>query len=169
VDGTGQRAPFSNYGPWLGVAAPGEGIYSAFPLNGYAAWSGTSMATPFVAGQAALLRSALPDLDAAAITHRIYVTAQPLSDELGAGLIDPLASLVADISPPGACTCSDGPSGNLPREFPAAAVPPKIQDAAPPIAGLALPVDVKMQRLLTDVSLLHVEGAPRRRINDSCA
>jgi subtilisin family serine protease len=53
------RAPFSNYGEWVDIAAPGVGITSSVPFSGgvgFASWSGTSMAAPFVSGAAALLR-----------------------------------------------------------------------------------------------------------------
>lgn len=52
-----QRIPMSNYGKWVDVAAPGDSIYSTYPNASYRTADGTSMATAFVAGQAALLKS----------------------------------------------------------------------------------------------------------------
>lgn len=48
---------FSNYGPWVRVAAPGEQILTTFPGGEYSLGSGTSFAAPQVAGVAALLMS----------------------------------------------------------------------------------------------------------------
>lgn len=59
---------FSCYGSTsVDLAAPGSGILSTLPLDGYEPWSGTSMACPHVAGAAALLHAVDPSLSALAI------------------------------------------------------------------------------------------------------
>jgi subtilisin family serine protease len=72
-------APFSTRGPWVQVAAPGDRILSSIPGGGYGVWSGTSMAAPFVAGQAALLRSADPGRTASETTGEIVSKAAPIA------------------------------------------------------------------------------------------
>lgn len=71
-DCNGMAAEFSNYGDKLvDVFAPGVDIYSTLPGNKYMSWSGTSMATPMVTGEAALLRSYFPKLTAVQIKNII--------------------------------------------------------------------------------------------------
>jgi thermitase len=95
---------FSNVGRWIDVVAPGENIHStyAFPADSYAMNSGTSMATPWVAGEAALIASHDPRLDTAGITNAIKAGATNVDGTnpsfvglLGAGRVDMLASLRA--------------------------------------------------------------------------
>ena len=62
TDATDTLSYFSNYGFWVKVAAPGENIASTYTGSNYATMSGTSMAAPLVAGEAALIRSHNPAL-----------------------------------------------------------------------------------------------------------
>jgi len=57
VDLQGDVAPYSTYGRQVSFVAPGTNIYSTYLDNEYAYSTGTSHATPFVSGAAALLKS----------------------------------------------------------------------------------------------------------------
>ena len=71
-DDTDRLASFSNFGAsTVDLAAPGVGILSTLPGNRYGRYSGTSMATPHVAGVAALIKSREPGLDDAQIKARL--------------------------------------------------------------------------------------------------
>lgn len=67
----GHLAAFSNYGGWITLAAPGDGITSSVPGNAWSTWSGTSMASPFVAGTAALVRARFPALKPKDVARRL--------------------------------------------------------------------------------------------------
>lgn len=95
VGANSKKTDFANFGSWVDIAAPGESIYSAFPISGYSWWSGTSMAAPWVAGQSALLLSKCPDLDPSKVYDKIAANVTPLAGGLGAGLPNVAKSLEA--------------------------------------------------------------------------
>ncbi len=69
---TDRLASFSNFGATsVDLAAPGVGILSTLPGNRYGRYSGTSMATPHVAGVAALIKSQEPGLDDAQVKAKL--------------------------------------------------------------------------------------------------
>lgn len=81
-----QRSSFSNYGPEVDIAAPGEAILSTWlpPYNYYYKW-GTSMATPHVSGAAALLWSWRPDFTNVQIKQRLETQADDVNADLYPG------------------------------------------------------------------------------------
>jgi membrane-anchored mycosin MYCP len=111
VDAT--PASFTIWGPWIRVAGPGTQIISLDPAglglanqevqaNGQAVpIQGTSFASPYVAGVAALVRERFPSLTARQVMHRIEATAQHpdgtggRNNKLGFGLVNPVAALTA--------------------------------------------------------------------------
>ncbi|MCD6066031.1 MAG: Thermitase [Bacteroidetes bacterium] len=108
---TDGRSGFSNYGTWVDIAAPGSNIYSCIPnlaLTGgtssyYTLQSGTSMATPIVAGLCGLMLSKSPYLTPSQVLTCISTTATTITPTgMGAGRINALAAMncAASATPP---------------------------------------------------------------------
>ncbi|WP_371409862.1 S8 family serine peptidase [Micromonospora zamorensis] len=118
VDADDQRAYFSSRGPRIGdnhikpeISAPGVDIVAAAPGGEYATMSGTSMATPHVAGTAAILAGQHPDWAGPQLKAALMDSAKPTGEntiyEQGAGRVDiaravaqPVAAEVAAIDFP---------------------------------------------------------------------
>jgi subtilisin family serine protease len=101
VQANGARSLFSNYGRTIDICAPGNAIVGASETGGYATWSGTSFAAPFVAAQAALLIERDSTLTPAQVITKIRQTAHSVSAYnpalrglLGSGQISIEASLL---------------------------------------------------------------------------
>ncbi len=108
---TNVKSGFTNYGQpgnaWVDICAPGENILSTIPnggTGGYVQYSGTSMATPMVAGLAALMLSKCPFMTAQNVLNCISSTAVNIYTiganatyspglQLGAGRIEAFAAM----------------------------------------------------------------------------
>ena len=104
TDGDGARALWSNYGDWVDVAAPGLHVYSTLRNNSYARMSGTSMASPHVAGLAALVFTTVSDANGDGklndeVRSRIEATCDDIGvSGIGSGRIN-AARAVGDVAP----------------------------------------------------------------------
>ncbi|MER5858958.1 type VII secretion-associated serine protease mycosin [Streptomyces sp900105245] len=98
-DRNNERAPFSQSGDFVGVAAPGVDMISTVPGNGHCSDNGTSFSAPYVAGVAALLKSKYPHWTTRQVVAQIEQTAErsiPGRDmRVGWGVVDPVRALTA--------------------------------------------------------------------------
>jgi subtilisin family serine protease len=79
-DQNDKLASFSNYGATsVDLAAPGVSIYSTLPGNKFATYSGTSMATPYVTGVAALCWAVDPNATVAEVRNALLQGVDPLA------------------------------------------------------------------------------------------
>lgn len=79
ITSTNSKSSFSNYGTdKVHIAAPGDSVYSTVPGGRYGTKSGTSMASPHVAGVAALLKSANPTATPAQLRQLLATQADDL-------------------------------------------------------------------------------------------
>ena len=112
-----ELAPYSSFGSWVGIAAPGGNV-GQYGFSGGGIWSsywdfttndpliavnqGTSMAAPHVAGVAALVLSMNPGMTAAQVRERLTATAAPIGSEFqfGAGLVDAFRAVTGGVGLP---------------------------------------------------------------------
>ena len=97
-----QLASFSNFGSWVDITAPGQGITSSVPSGAYGTWSGTSMAAPLAAGAAALVRSLNPAMTPKDVARRLIRVSANLCGGTRLRQIDAAAALLNN-RPPDSC------------------------------------------------------------------
>ncbi len=96
VDQYGQLGGFDVSRTPVSVTAPGVNVASDYPGGFDPSNNGTSFATAFVSGEAALVRAAYPRLTAAQVVHRIIATAAGRTGaHTGAGMINPVQAVTA--------------------------------------------------------------------------
>ncbi|GFG68309.1 type VII secretion-associated serine protease mycosin [Mycolicibacter senuensis] len=167
VDARGAPSAFTLAGPWVDVAAPGEGVLSLSSVAdamantvGGSPVHGTSFAAPVVSGLAALIRARFPDWRPRQVMDRIKATAHHppggRDDFVGAGVVDPLAAVSSDAT---------RPAPDRPAPQPARPDPPAPPEVAPAASGglraAGTGTGVLLALLLAVVSVRAT--APRRR------
>jgi type VII secretion-associated serine protease mycosin len=100
VGATGVRATFSDRNASVVISAPGVNVVGAGPGGEYLSADGTSPASAFVAGVAALIRSKYPGLSPALVTQALIGSARHrppggYSPSTGFGEVDAVAALAA--------------------------------------------------------------------------
>ncbi len=141
ITSTGSLATSSNYGVnSVDVGAPGSAILSTYLGNGYASLTGTSMASPHVAGAVALAFAAVPTATVANVKQAILESATPTASLAGkvvsggrlnvAAMLQVLASYPATPSSPDLVSASDSGQTSFDNIT---------NDSTPTFAGTALP------------------------------
>jgi len=139
-------ASFSSRGDWVDVSAPGVSIFSTVPTgscplcasSGYRYASGTSMASPFVAGLAALVITRVSDVNGSETVNDetracLQVSADPLSATgAGSGRINALAAVKCS---------SEAPTGSITGVVTDAATDAPLAGATVTVGSVASSVD----------------------------
>jgi len=146
IDSNKNKAGFSQYNSQVEISGPGVYVKSTLPGNRYASWSGTSMATPHVAGVAGLLWMHFPECKNYQIRNVLSATAEDLGangcdNNYGHGLVQAkkaydllsqgnCGGFLGQVSPVGGCDQLD-PTPMLPTSAPVSS--PIQPGACPPL------------------------------------
>ena len=108
TDWLGRVANFSNVSENIDIMAPGQNLWSSVPVNDFASYAGTSMASPVVAGAFGLMRQAMPSTSPDAVLTAMRATGPPIDDivvkDLPTLRVDRVYNLLADRSYPAMAT-----------------------------------------------------------------
>jgi membrane-anchored mycosin MYCP len=144
--------PFSEFGNYVDITAPGVGVETPSALSGYAKNDGTSFAAPYVTGTVALMLAANHGMSAAEVRNRLEATADPPPASVpdaryGYGIVNPYLAVtsIRDDAPAPAST-------SPPRPLPARA-------AAPPADRHLQHVALAAALVLLGLAVLAVVGA----------
>lgn len=176
INESGGVSDFSVWGPWVSIAGPGEGIVTLDPRgtgltnanlnpeNGaLAPIRGTSFASPYVAGVAALVRERFPDLNARQVMYRLKATAQHpgnatgRDNKVGHGMVNPVAALTAVIP-------SEKAGATPPKITPLATqVNPPLQKNWKPMVVALAGTGIGVSMLLLTLFVMHTVNRNRGR------
>ena len=180
VDAQGAPSAFTLAGPWVDVAAPGEGVLSLGPVgdamvnstgatDGARPLYGTSYAAPVVSGLVALVRSRFPAWAPRQVMERIRATAHHppggRNNAVGNGVVDPLAALSTVAPPPAVVSDSGTGAAQADRLVSPGSQPPGRRTALGGTAGLfaalLLAVTARSMRMRSAPRRDHVAGDQR--------
>ncbi len=105
IDSQDRKAGFSNFYSTVDISAPGEQIISSIPINDYAFWDGTSMASPVAAAVAGMIWLNHPEYNNIQIGEHLKATSKDINEEnpgynglIGSGKVDAL-NAATEINP----------------------------------------------------------------------
>jgi len=148
----------SDYGDWVDVAAPGASIWSTLPNDRYDSRSGTSMASPHVAGLAGLVFTQVVDSNAdGRLNDEVRSCIEQNADNIGvagigSGRINAYKAVLCSSMPPAPTPTATPPPAPTPTATPppaptpTAMPPPAPTPTATPSAGDKTPPQVALQR-----------------------
>jgi subtilisin family serine protease len=160
----------SETGAEVALTAPGVDVITPAPLDsassGYATGTGTSEATAFVSGVAALIRAKYPNLNAASVIQRLITTAKdagaPGRDpQYGYGIMRPLLALTNPVD-----AVTTNPLGTAAGASPTASVPVTSSGGGSTRSEalrILLPVAGGVLLLVVVVTVIAVAASRRRR------